>query len=270
MSGLLERIVASKQAEIEVLRQRRVPSAARETRHADVEHALRQPGSLRLIAEIKPRSPSAGALSQALRAGERAVAYARTGAAMVSVLCDGPFFGGSYDDVSEARAALDAAGLEVPILAKEFIIDEIQLERAREAGADAALIIVRISSGPLLAHLVAACRSHALEPFVEVASDQELARALDMGARVIGVNARDLDTLAMDTGGARRLLEQIPEDCVAVHLSGLRTEEDVAQCARGRADAALMGEALMRVDEPTDLLSRMLARSRKRPHCVVP
>lgn len=264
MSDLLERIVASKQAEIEVLRQRHVPTGAmRETRHTDVEHALRRPGSLQLIAEVKRRSPSAGALSLALSAGERAVAYARTGAAMVSVLCDGPFFGGSYDDVSEARAALDAAGLEVPILAKEFILDEVQLERAREAGADAALIIVRITSESLLARLVEACRLHALEPFVEVASSPELARALDAGARIIGVNARDLDTLALDTDGVRRILEQIPRDRVAIHLSGLRTEEDIAQCARGRADAALVGEALMRTDDPSDLLSRMLARSRK-------
>jgi indole-3-glycerol phosphate synthase len=264
MTDLLERIVANKRAEIEVLRQRRAPSGAvRETLHADVERALRRPGSLRLIAEIKRRSPSAGVLSQRLGAGQRAVAYARAGAAMVSVLCDRPFFGGSYDDVSEARGALDAVGLAVPILAKEFILDEVQLERAREAGADAALIIVRITSEPLLARLVAACLTHALEPFVEVASEPELARALDAGARVIGVNTRDLDTLAMDADGAGRVLEQIPSDRVAVHLSGLRTEEDIARCAQGRADAALVGEALMRTDEPSDLLSRMLARSRK-------
>lgn len=261
MSDHLERIVASKRAEIELLRKKRRARVVREPLR--VEPALRRPGSLALIAEIKHRSPSAGALSQALNAGERAVAYAHAGAAMVSVLCDGPFFGGSYDDVARARAALDAADLRIPILAKEFVLDEVQVECALEAGADAVLIIVRIVGEPLLVHLVAVCRSHALEPFVEVASQPELVRALDAGARTIGVNTRDLDTLAMDADAARLVLEKIPADRVAVHLSGLRTEEDIERCAQSRADAALVGEALMRLDEPSDLLRRMLARAGK-------
>jgi indole-3-glycerol phosphate synthase len=262
MNGLLERIVASKRAEIELLHRRGAPAvSARQTR--DVELALRRPGLLRLIAEVKFRSPSAGALSRALSAGERAVTYARAGVAMVSVLCDEPFFGGSYDDLSQARAALDAAGLAAALLAKEFVLDEVQLARAREAGADAALIIVRILDGGKLASLVEACRAHALEPFVEVASESELDRALEVGAKIIGVNVRDLDTLTMDADTARRILEKVPADRVAVHLSGLRTEDDIARCAKGRSDAALVGEALMRLDDPSELLERMLARSRK-------
>jgi indole-3-glycerol phosphate synthase len=262
MTGVLARILASKRVEIDALRAR-VPSApSRPT--CDVASALRKEGALAIIAEVKFKSPSAGPLSRALGAGERAVAYARAGASMVSVLCDEPFFDGSYDDVAKARAALDASGFaNVPVLAKEFVLDEAQLDRAREAGADAALVIATILPGEELAKIVAACRARALEPFVEIVDERELARALDASARVIGVNTRDLDTLAMDAERAVRVLGRIPDACVAVHLSGLRGADDVASVAASRADAALVGEALMRADDPSDILKRMLARAAK-------
>ncbi len=262
MSGLLARILASKRVEIEALRAREASAPSRRT--CDVVSALRKNGALAIIAEVKFKSPSAGALSRALEAGERAVAYARAGASMVSVLCDEPFFDGSYDDVAKARAALDASGFaDVPVLAKEFVLDDVQLDRAREAGADAALVIARILPGEELAKIVAACRARSLEPFVEVTDEEELARALGVSARVVGVNARDLDTLAMDAERTARVLGRIPDGCVAVHLSGLRAEDDVASAAASRADAALVGEALMRADDPCDLLKRMLARAGK-------
>jgi indole-3-glycerol phosphate synthase len=255
MSGLLERILASKRAEVEAMRAQVFPSPSREP--FDVVAALRRPGELALIAEVKRKSPSAGALSTLLSPGERAVAYARAGAAMVSVLCDEPFFDGSYDHVAHARA------VDLPILAKEFVIDPVQIAKARSVGADAALVIVRIVPGDALGAIVDACHAHRLEAFVEVADEDELARALDVGARVIGVNARDLDTLEMDAARAERVLDRIPQDRVAVHLSGLRTPNDVARAARTRADAALVGESLMREHNPTDILKRMLARAKK-------
>ena len=230
----------------------------------DVFAALHREGALALVAEIKFKSPSAGPLSRALDAGARALAYARAGASMVSVLCDGAFFDGSFDDVTKARKALDGAGFErVPILAKEFVVDDVQLSRAREAGADAALVIARILPGEALREIVDACRARGLEAFVEIVDEAELARALDVGARVIGVNARDLDTLVMDAERTARVLAKIPEACVAVHLSGLRAPDDVARAAGSRADAALLGESLMREDDPSVLLKRMLARAAK-------
>ncbi len=263
MSGLLERIVASKRDEIETWKKSAPAEGATRT-PCDVARALRKPGELALVCEVKFRSPSAGALSRAMDAGERAAAYAEAGASMVSVLCDQPFFDGSYDDVTKARAALDARGFaRLPILAKEFVLDDVQIARARAAGADAILLIARIVTHDALASLARSAIDRGLEPFVEVVDEDELGSALDAGARVIGVNARDLDTLEMDAARAARVIARIPPDRVAVHFSGVRGPDDVARAAQTRADAALVGEALMREADPRDLLKRMLARAAK-------
>jgi indole-3-glycerol phosphate synthase len=259
--SLLASILESKRREVDALRAR--PRVRLDRRPLDVPRALRRDaGALRLVAEVKLRSPSAGALSHALAPQARALVYARGGAAMVSVLCDGPFFDGSWEHLAAARAAIDAAGLEVPLLAKEFVLDARQIGEARDRGADAVLLIVRIVERSSLASLVAAARDEGVEPFVEVVDQAELDAALSAGARVVGVNARDLDTLAMDPARTARVLERIPRDLVAVHLSGVTGPEAVAAVARGRADAALVGEALMRADDPAPLLASMLASAR--------
>lgn len=253
-------ILRSKEAEVRAMDRGDVARRARESRHAirDVVAALRG-GSFALIAEIKRRSPSAGALSTVLSPADRAAVYARSGASMVSVLCDGPFFDGSWEHLAAARARLDADGLPTPLLAKEFVIDDVQIARARACGADAVLIIARIAPGATLRRLVTSAKDHGLEPLVEVVDDAELDAALDAGARVVGVNARDLDTLTMDPSRAARVLGRIPADRVAVHLSGLKGPDDVARIAASRADAALVGEALMRLDDPSARLEAMRA-----------
>ena len=154
--------------------------------------------------------------------------------------------------------ALEGAGLQVPVLAKEFVLDERQIEEAAARGADAVLLIVRIVDREQLTRLVARARAVGLEPLVEVVTEDELSAALDADAKVIGVNARDLDTLVMDPVRAARVLAAIPADRIAVHLSGLKGPDDVAAVARTTADAALMGEALMRQDDPTALLRAMV------------
>jgi indole-3-glycerol phosphate synthase len=217
---------------------------------------------LRLITEVKFRSPSAGPLSRKLGAGERAVTYARGGAAMVSVLCDEAFFDGSYGDLAIARTALDYRGLTVPLLAKEFVIDPVQLEWAALDGADAVLLIARIVDRDTLRSLMQRARELGLEPFVEVTTEAERDAAVEAGARIIGVNARDLDTLAMDAAKTARVLAGIPEGIVAGHLSGLRSAEDIRAVAKGRADAALVGEALMRQDDPAPLLRDFVSAAR--------
>ncbi len=266
MSGLLERILASKREEIERLRAGGAREAGTFSTRAtrDVFEALRRRDdeAMRLIAEVKLKSPSAGALSNTLSPAERALVYARGGAAMVSVLCDRPFFGGSFEDLASARAALDREGLAIPLLAKEFVLDESQLDLARAYGADSVLIIVRILAPDRLARLIDAARRRSLEPFVEVTSEAELARALAAGARVVGVNTRDLDTLAMDPARAERVLSRVPRDRIAVHLSGLRDPERVAAAARSRADAALIGEAIMREEDPRNIFKRFVASAR--------
>jgi indole-3-glycerol phosphate synthase len=183
---------------------------------------------------------------------------------MVSVLCDATFFGGSYDDLASARKALDERGLPLPLLAKEFIIDPIQLEWAAQHGADAALVIVRIVDTDTLKRLIARASELGLTPFVEVTSEAERDLALEAGARILGVNARDLDTLAMDPARTARVLAGIPRPCVAVHLSGLRVADAVRSVAAGRADAALVGEALMRVDDPGPVLQDFVSAAEGR------
>ena len=250
--GVLAEILAEKAENIVALRTRKlpVPPPRRAFR------LRRGPGeALHLISEIKFRSPSAGALSTALGVSARAAAYERGGASMVSVLTDTRFFGGAWEHVAEARAA---CGL--PLLCKEFVLDEIQLDAARSYGADAVLLIVRCVPRERLRALVEGARSRELEPFVEITNDDEARVALDAGATLVGVNARDLDTLVMDAERAKRTLAALPDAVTKVHLSGLATPADVETLQRTPAHAALVGETLMRADDPEPLL-RSLVRA---------
>ncbi|HEY3822636.1 MAG TPA: indole-3-glycerol phosphate synthase TrpC [Polyangiaceae bacterium] len=254
---VLADIVASKERELEGLRGLPRRRAARAP--LDVVRALQRGGGpLRLLAEVKLRSPSGGAFSRALAPDARALVYAEAGAAVVSVLCDGPFFEGSWDHLAAARARLDAAGLTVPLLAKEFVVDARQIAEARDRGADAVLLIARIVDAATLKALARVAFEEGLEPLLEVVDEAELESALATGARLIGVNARDLDSLAMDATRAARVLDAVPAGVVAVHLSGLKSPADVARVAAGRADAALVGEALMREDDPRGTLGAMV------------
>jgi indole-3-glycerol phosphate synthase len=230
--------------------------------------ALRRPvgAPLRLVAEIKLRSPSAGELSRALSPVDRALVYARSGASAISVLTDPTFFDGSFEHLFAIRDALDAAlGSSRPrLLAKEFVIDPIQLHRAADAGADAVLLIARIVSPEQLVTLAEATRELGLEPLVEVATHEELAAARAARARVVGVNARDLDTLRMNAELAGEVLAALTTtharpDLVAMRLSGLSTPDDVAAIAATNVDAALIGESLMRLDDPAPLLAAMIS-----------
>jgi indole-3-glycerol phosphate synthase len=139
------------------------------------------------------------------------------------------------------------------------VIDEVQLDAARSFGADAVLLIVRCLSAARVGALVRAARERELEPFVEIVDEAEARVALDAGATLIGVNARDLDTLKMDAARAARTLASLPASVVAVHLSGISAPEGVTEVARGPAHAALVGEVLMREDEPAPLLERLVA-----------
>jgi indole-3-glycerol phosphate synthase len=260
MSGVLEAILRAKHREVHELEHQtcfaRVPDGPRKNVATSLRRAAGQP--LRLIAENKRKSPSAGALSTVLSTAERVVRYAASGAAMVSVLCDEEFFGGSWRDVFEARQALVAAGFATPVLAKEFIIDERQLREASAFGADAVLLIARILDRTRLQDLLAQSASLGLEALVEVVTEDELEWAVGAKATIIGVNARDLDTLVLDPERAARVLAAIPEGCIPLYLSGLRGAEDVRRLAATPAHAALIGETLMREDDPRALLSAMV------------
>jgi indole-3-glycerol phosphate synthase len=248
--GVLAEILAEKAENVAELRGRRLPEAP-----ARRAFSLRRKPeeALRLIAEIKFRSPSAGALSATLGIAERAAAYERGGASMVSVLTDRRFFGGAWEHLAEARAAC-----ALPLLCKEFVIDELQLDAARSYGADAVLIIVRCVPKERVRALVEGARARELEPFVEITNDDEARVALDAGATLVGVNARDLDTLAMDADRAKKTLAALPNGVTSVHLSGLATPDDVRNLRETPAHAALVGEALMRADNPEPLLRSLV------------
>lgn len=211
---------------------------------ASLARALRST-SVALLAEVKRRSPSKGAISESLDALTQARAYADGGAAAVSILTEPVHFGGSVDDLRQVRDALP-----IPILKKDFHVAPIQLLEARALGASAALLIARALSPDRLEDLSAYGRSLGLELLVEVRDDDELRRALDAGATMIGVNNRNLETLEIDATTSERLIPIIPAAVVAVAESGVRTRAEVERYAGAGADAVLVGSVLSASADP--------------------
>lgn len=210
-----------------------------------------------VVAEVKRRSPSLGVIREDLDPGDRAAAYARAGAAAVSVLTDGPFFGGSIGDLEAAARAC-----AVPLLRKDFILDEVQVLEARVAGASAVLLLVRILEPARLTALLRYAAEVGLDALVEVHTMVELDRALESGAQVIGVNSRDLDSFAIDTAAAWKLLSRVPADRIAVAESGLFSRSDVLTASQAGADAVLVGTALSASTAPEQLLQDLAGVSR--------
>jgi indole-3-glycerol phosphate synthase len=215
-------------------------------------------GRMALIAEVKRRSPSQGTISADLDPAAHAAAYAAAGAAAISVLTDGPFFGGSLADlVAVARK------VPVPILRKDFILDELQIAEARAAGASAVLLIVRALPPERLKALAIAATDWDLTPLVEVHDARELDLALEGGAPVIGVNSRNLDTFEIDIAAAWALFGRIPADRVAIAESGMASEADVRRAADAGADGVLIGTALSSAPDPTALARAVTAVPRR-------
>lgn len=210
-----------------------------------------------VIAEVKRRSPSAGAIREDLDPVSHAQAYARAGAAAISVLTDGPFFGGSLEDL---RAV--AMRVAAPVLRKDFILDDLQILEARAAGASAVLLIVRALSPARLRELVACATEWKLDAVVEIHTAPELSVGLDAGARIVGVNSRDLDTLRIDTGKAWRILAEVPAGVVAIAESGMASRAGVEAAAAAGADAVLVGTALSATADPAALLGTLAGVSR--------
>jgi indole-3-glycerol phosphate synthase len=224
-------------------------------------HALRpgpngKPARLTCIAEFKRRSPSAGWIREGAEPADIARLYAAAGAAALSILTDGPFFGGSLEDLVAARAAVS-----LPLLRKDFVVDAYQVAEARAAGADAILLIVAALSDGEIASLLEAAARYGVEALVEAHDADEARRAVAAGARIVGINNRDLKTFTVDRELAIRLREQIPPDRVLVAESGIRDAADVARLAAAGVDAMLVGEALMRAPDPGAALRALLGRA---------
>jgi len=253
---VLDDIVAGVRLDL-ARRQATTPLADLRARLADVPPprdplpAFRGPGSS-VIAEVKRRSPSRGDLADIPDPAALATEYAAGGAAAISVLTEERRFGGSLDDLRAVRAAVD-----IPLLRKDFIVTPYQLVEARAAGADMALLIVAALDDEELARLHAEARELGLTVLVEVHDEDETGRAVDVGAELIGVNARDLKTLEVDVDTFGRLAHRVPDDTVLVAESGITGPTDVKRFVTEGAHAVLVGEALVRDGSPREAVAAM-------------
>jgi indole-3-glycerol phosphate synthase len=254
LSGALEAIAVRKRAEVEQLR---CAEAALWAKAESLHPARSLAGALKggaIIAEMKRRSPSGGLLRAELDPVTLSQGYAASGAAAISVLTDGPDFGGSLDDLAAVRAVLD-----IPLLRKDFTVDPVQIAEARVGGADWVLLIVALLDVDMLDQCLAGaarCGAHAI---VEVHDTAEAERAVSAGAECIGINNRDLRTLRTDLDTFARVRRIVPADVVCIAESGVRSAQDAARLVSEGADAVLIGEALMRAASPADTCAEMVA-----------
>ena len=240
--GTLGRIVAEAEHRARALEARASEldaAAARTSAGPSLEQALRAAPGVALLAEVKRRSPSKGAIAELLDAVQQARAYHAAGASAVSILTEPEHFGGSVQDLLDVRAALT-----IPALKKDFHVAPIQLVEARALGASAALVIARAVSPERLDELLLLGRTLKLELLVEVRDEEELERALAGGATMVGVNNRNLETLEIDPATSDRIVPLIPAGLVAIAESGVRTRADVERYAAVGTDAVLVGSVL--------------------------
>jgi indole-3-glycerol phosphate synthase len=218
------------------------------------EAVLRDNGAVQVIAEVKRRSPSKGALSPIADPAALAQEYEAGGASVISVLTEGRRFGGSLADLTAVRAAVD-----VPVLRKDFVTTSYQVWEARAHGADMVLLIVAALEQQALVSLVERVNSLGMAALVEVHDAAELVRALDAGARIIGVNCRNLRTLEVDRSVFAEVAPLIPPGILRVAESGVRGPHDVFAFARSGADAVLVGESLVTGDDPRATVADLVA-----------
>jgi indole-3-glycerol phosphate synthase len=251
---VLDRILAETRAEVE-RRKREVPIEAPAEQPSSGNGRFRAALSVEgigVIAEFKRRSPSAGALHERPELEAIVSAYERGGAAAVSILTEGPNFGGSLEDLHAARAAC-----ALPLLRKDFIVDDYQLHEARIARADAVLLIVAALELATLEALHASALALGLDVLVEVHDRDELHLALELGAEIIGINNRDLRDFSVDIGRTERLLGEIPSDKLVVSESGIATPEQLVRLQERGVQAVLVGESLMRAPDPAAALEKL-------------
>ncbi len=265
MATVLDQIIAARRRRLEETRAR-VPleqvERAAESRSERRDFAGALSGvKLQVIAEMKRASPTRGLLRRHYRRRELAQAYAAAGASAVSVLTEEQFFLGSLDDLTQAREAV-----ELPVLRKDFILDPYQVYESVAAGADALLLIVGALSNQELRTLLELSHRLRIAALVEVHTETELERALTLGAKMIGVNNRNLKTLYVNLETSFILRKKIPSSCIAVSESGIRTGEDLMRLAQVGFNAALIGERLLECDDPGKELARLLEGEREFVH----
>jgi len=260
MPTILDEIVATKWREVAAAKAR-TPEAVLEARidfaapRRGFGARLRRPGEVAVIAEVKKASPSAGVIRADFNPVAVALAYEGAGAACLSVLTDEPFFQGHLDFLRAVRPAVG-----IPVLRKEFILERYQLVEAREAGADAVLLIAEILPGDRLKQLHAEAVALGLEVLVELHDPPELPRVLDCGAAIVGVNNRDLRTFETGLERTLELVPRMPAGVTVVSESGIRTHADLVMLQRHGVHAVLVGESLMRAPDIGRALAALLGR----------
>jgi indole-3-glycerol phosphate synthase len=260
MPDILAEIVTRKRIEVAVARDR-VPTAALEGRLSvapavrDFFAVLAAPGPIRLIAEFKRKSPSAGEIRPGATIEEVVGGYAAAGASCLSVLTDGPGFGGNLVDLESARIAVP-----LPVLRKEFVVDRYQVIEARAHGADAVLLIAECLDDCLLRSLYREILDLGMTPLVELHDAENLPRVLDLGATLVGINNRNLKTMTTDLDTVLRLREQVPDEVLLVAESGIKTRADVARLEAAGIAAMLVGESLLTQPDPGRAAAALLGR----------
>jgi indole-3-glycerol phosphate synthase len=255
--SVLDEIIVGVREDVDA-RQRLVPLEEIKKRAADAPPprdayaALRRPG-VGVIAEVKRSSPSKGPLAEIPDPAELAMEYAAGGARCVSVLTEGRWFGGSLDDLAAVRACID-----IPVLRKDFIVSSYQVHEARAWGADLVLLIVAALEQKVLMGLLERIESLGMTALVEVHTEEEADRALEAGARVIGVNARNLRTLEVDRSVFERIAPGMPNHVVKIAESGVRGPHDLIRYASAGADAVLVGEGLVTKKSPRDAVAELV------------
>ena len=241
----LDEIISAKRREMKKLRSRAAEldrQARARTDFRDFRSALQLADEkLAVIAEIKKASPSAGVIATSFEPVEIGKNYERAGANAISVLTDTKFFQGKLRDLADVRAAVS-----VPMLRKDFVLDEIQIVESAANGADAILLIVAALEQKQVVDLLHAATTYRLDALVEAHTREELNRASDAGARIIGINNRNLATFDVDLAVTEELCRDVPDEIVLVSESGIKTPQDVARLRACGVDAVLVGEALMR------------------------
>jgi indole-3-glycerol phosphate synthase len=260
MPTILDKIVATKRSEIERAKSE-LPERELRARLTDASPvrnfftALAAGPPIRLIAEVKKASPSAGIIRTDFDPVAIAKTYEAHGASCISVLTDESYFQGSLDYLQQVRAAI-----KLPVLRKDFVLDTYQVLEARAAGADAVLLIAECLDDCNLRKLFNAICELGMSPLVELYDPENLQRVFDAGATLIGINNRDLRTFQVDLAHTIRMRERVPDECVLVGESGIKTHDDVQRLEAAGVDAILVGESLMRESDIGVAVDRLLGR----------
>lgn len=258
--NILDKIIAKKKEEVERLRGKSFSAVVNRTEIPTLRQQIQKTDHINIIAEIKRASPSKGEIQQEVDPQKQAKRYEKLGASAISVLTDKPFFNGTMKDLKAVREVV-----QLPILCKDFIIDPLQIERAKAAGANIILLIVAALETEQLRELYDYAKQLNLEVLVEVHNESEMEKALKLGAKIIGVNNRDLKTFHVHLKTTKRLAEMVKDpETIFISESGIQTKEDVEFLAQSGAQCILVGETLMRAKNLSETFKQLTTPLKER------